>query len=320
MAYHYLQPHLEGHSDGVQLTATLAAGAAIAAVDYAIIRHVLPRSMRNAVRLARRPRTSRLRNWLKTVAGAAIAYCAIGNAAEAFTVVDQSVPSAVSGSIVAGTAESEKSLEQRVQSAHDDASSLAVPSESVPSQITSPSIDYWQVDYNNPVVQQNIANGIYEDGFLDAVEAMCQRLGMNAMAVLSVMDFETGGRFAPDARNPVGSATGLIQFTDQTVRSLGTTTTALARLSQIEQLAFVEEYFRRNRNGGDYAHPEDVALAVFYPAAVGKDPHYVIGRKAGSRFQRKVYRQNAELDMNRDGSITIDEYVTPALNRGYLTR
>ena len=46
----------------------------------------------------------------------------------------------------------------------------------------------------------------------------------------------------------------------------------------------------------------DIYLAVFYPAAIGKASNYVIA-KSGST----IYNQNAGLDINRNGVITISD-------------
>jgi murein DD-endopeptidase MepM/ murein hydrolase activator NlpD len=179
--------------------------------------------------------------------------------------------------------------------------------------------NYHHINYSNAELQRKIATGTYEEGFLDEIEAMSTRLDMNAMGLLSVMDFETGGTFSPSVRNPTGSATGLIQFTGRTARALGTSTADLAGMSQVEQLAFVEQYFEENKNGGDYSNPNDIAMAVFFPAAIGHGEDHVLGRRSGgSRFQRRVFRQNHPLDVNGDGIITAGEYVVPALNRGYF--
>ena len=179
--------------------------------------------------------------------------------------------------------------------------------------------DYTRIDYNNEAIKRRINEDKFEKGFLDNVEAMCKRLDMHAMGVLSVMDFETVGTYSTSIKNPRGSATGLIQFVENTAKGLGTSTAELAQMNQSEQLKFVEEYFRRNKNGGDYANPIDIAMAVFYPAAVGEGDDFVIGiKRGGSRSQRLAFRQNRGLDANEDGRITSVEYAGPALSRGFL--
>ena len=111
---------------------------------------------------------------------------------------------------------------------------------------------------------------------------------------------ETGGTFSPSKRNTAGSgATGLIQFTKETARNLGTTTQALSKMSAREQMSFVERYFSsigagnlaRLRNGSQH----DVNMAIFYPRAIGKGFNFNIAedirrtqsRGAANRFMRQ---------------------------------
>jgi len=173
---------------------------------------------------------------------------------------------------------------------------------------------YTKIDYSNPKLKQKIKEGKFENGFLEDVQEMSKELDMNAMGLLSVMDFETVGTYSPRIKNPRGSATGLIQFTSRTARGLGTSTSRLRKMSQTKQLDYVKKYFEGHSRNADYSKPEDIALAVFYPRALKHDDNYIIG-KLGSL----LYKQNRGLDKSpKDGKITAAEYVKPALDRGYL--
>lgn len=92
---------------------------------------------------------------------------------------------------------------------------------------------------------------------------------------------------------------GLIQFMPATARGLGTTTQALSKMTALEQLEYVHAYFKpyRNRlkNIGDYY------MAILWPRGVGKDDNYVLWSKDA---RPTTYRQNAGLDVNKDGVIT----------------
>ncbi|MBT7902733.1 hypothetical protein HN587_02645 [Candidatus Woesearchaeota archaeon] len=178
------------------------------------------------------------------------------------------------------------------------------------------SADYTKINYDDPKLKSKINAETFEPEFLSDLEKMCERLDMNAMGLISVMDFETGGTFSPKKKNPKGSATGLIQFISRTARSLGTTTKQLRKMTQRQQLKYVEKYFKRNsKKQTDYANPVDIALTIFYPAAVGKGDWHVIARRGS-----KAYRQNAGLDKHpKDGKITAIEYTRNALNRGYTS-
>lgn len=60
------------------------------------------------------------------------------------------------------------------------------------------------------------------------------------------MAFKTGETFSPKERNKAGSnGTGLIQFMEATAKSvLGTSAKSLAAMSDIQQLDYVEKYFK----------------------------------------------------------------------------
>lgn len=105
-------------------------------------------------------------------------------------------------------------------------------------------------------------------------------------------------RFLPNARNMAGSSgTGLIQFMAATAKGLGTNTTALAAMSAIEQLDWVEKYFQPYK--GRMKTLEDLYMAILWPAAVGKESSYVLFRKG-----TLAYTQNDGLDVNNNGQIT----------------
>ncbi len=182
--------------------------------------------------------------------------------------------------------------------------------------------------------------------FLRELENVCESLDMNCPGLLNVMYFETRGTFDPRIKNPTGSATGLIQFVEDTAGDLGTSTRELKNMSALEQLKYVQRYFKSRKEAiedknriCDYSQPSTVALAVFYPGAIGKGDSYVIGQKQTyktkkvkkgkkvitvniptppliPKYKQKMYNQNAGLDANNNGKITAGEYVKPAINRG----
>lgn len=116
-------------------------------------------------------------------------------------------------------------------------------------------------------------------------------------ALMACMAFETGRTFSPSVRNPSSSATGLIQFMAATARGLGTTTAALARMSAVEQLDYVERYFLPN--AGRIRSLEDMYMAILWPRGIGQSLEYVLW-KTGTR----AYWVNRGLDANRDGKVT----------------
>jgi hypothetical protein len=147
--------------------------------------------------------------------------------------------------------------------------------------------------------------------FLSVVERIAHANGWDAPALMAVMDFETGGTFSPSVRNPGSSATGLIQFMEATARELGTTTAALARMSQVEQLAYVERYLqKRQRERGPLRGLGDLYMAVFWPAAVGRPDSAVLFSQGSA-----AYAANRALDANADGKVTRGEAVARVARR-----
>lgn len=127
-----------------------------------------------------------------------------------------------------------------------------------------------------------------------------EALSLPADALMACMAWESGESFSPSKKNLAGSgATGLIQFMPSTAIALGTTTTALAKLSAEDQLNFVYKYFLPFK--GRLNNLGDVYMAILWPKGVGQSDSYVL-------FDRGVaYRQNAGLDKDKDGKVTRGE-------------
>ena len=155
-------------------------------------------------------------------------------------------------------------------------------------------------DYNR--IQGVQGNRHVTPAFIAEVEAMAQRLGTQPEYLLAVMSFETGGSFSPGVRNGAGSgATGLIQFMPGTARELGTSTEALARMSAMDQLQYVERYFNNRSDPGDLNTLEGVYTTVLY-GSPRPDPDATLFSQGSA-----AYRMNSPLDLNRDGRITAGE-------------
>ena len=137
--------------------------------------------------------------------------------------------------------------------------------------------------------------------FQNKVNQVAGRLGANPDYLMAVMGFETGGSYDPSIRNGAGSgATGLIQFMPSTATGLGTSTSALAGMSQLEQLDYVEKYLQPY--AGQLNSLEDTYMSVLYPAAIGQGAGHTLFNRGTT-----AYRQNSGLDINEDGRITVGE-------------
>jgi hypothetical protein len=134
----------------------------------------------------------------------------------------------------------------------------------------------------------------------DRLVELAQAHGWNVNAIAAVIKIESGGK--PAAVNPLSGATGLIQFMPQTAKTLGTTVEALRKMSALEQLDFVERYFEQAFGGSVPSAVGDYYVAVFMPAYLGRADSDVIARKG-----EKVYDQNAGLDLDRNGELTVGD-------------
>lgn len=159
---------------------------------------------------------------------------------------------------------------------------------------------------------------LYGPAFKARVFELCGNLKIDPNYLMAVMAFESGRSFLPDKVNAAGSkAVGLIQFMPNTAKSLGTSSSALAQMSAIEQLAYVEAYFKQWTTTKTLKTLSDVYMAVLLPKAIGKPESYVLFA-AGT----KAYTQNAGLDVNDDGKVTKAEAshkVQLALTEGMRT-
>ena len=173
--------------------------------------------------------------------------------------------------------------------------------------------------------------------FRDRVRWMADDLGLPALTgaddLMGCMAWETNNTFSPSIMNMAGSgATGLIQFmpstalaffhspleikamTDAERKANGIKACArLAAMTAEDQLNYVYKYFRpfkgRLRNLGD------LYMAILWPAGVGQSDSFVLWEK-GKR--PTTYRQNAGLDVDRDGEITRGEAIAKVSARRSL--
>lgn len=155
--------------------------------------------------------------------------------------------------------------------------------------------------------------------FRERVRLMAKRLGGRCTPsdYMACMAWESDEKFSASVKNMAGSgAVGLIQFMPSTALDLGTTTRELASMSALRQLDYVELYFTRYK--GRLNTLADLYMAILWPKAIGAPMDAPLWDKAS---RPTTYRQNAGLDMNRDGTITKAEAagkVYAKLERGLL--
>lgn len=131
--------------------------------------------------------------------------------------------------------------------------------------------------------------------FADKVKSIGSDLNISPDILMACMGFETGYTYDPAIRNSIG-ATGLIQFLKSTALKLGTTTDLLAQMDAVSQLDYVKLYYQNVLQSYPVNSLTDAYLAIFYPAAMGKDDNY--------QLPANVYKANSGFDTDRKGYIT----------------
>lgn len=135
--------------------------------------------------------------------------------------------------------------------------------------------------------------------FFTALDALSNRLGIPMDWICDVIYIESG--FKPTAKNPNSTASGLIQFMEATARGLGTTTASILKMTNIQQLPYVERYFQNQiRTFGRPKDWFDTYCLVFYPVWVSKSDDATLSASA--------YKANSYIDINKDGKITKAEF------------
>lgn len=152
--------------------------------------------------------------------------------------------------------------------------------------------------------------------FRERLYEVCERAKITPAYLMACIAWESGESFSPSIKNAAGSgATGLIQFMPATARGLGTSVEALAALSAVQQLAYVERYFSPYKGRLDTL--SDHYMAILWPAAIGKPESSPLWSKEN---RPTTYRQNSGLDIDKDGVITKAEAarkVTEKLFKGF---
>lgn len=88
-----------------------------------------------------------------------------------------------------------------------------------------------------------------------------------ASELMSVMHLETNRTFNPAADNNAGYS-GLIQFSDASAKSVGSTRTALKKMTFVEQMDYVKKYFEKKKDA--LKTMTDLYLLVLKQNAVGQ--------------------------------------------------
>ena len=133
--------------------------------------------------------------------------------------------------------------------------------------------------------------------FLSEVTRVAQKFNIKEGDLLGLMASESG----LDPKSDNGSHVGLIQFSADSARAVGTTQAALKSMTRAQQMKYVEKYL-------DYwklpqgASAGQLYATIFAPAYASKDNNAVLYSSPSA-----AYNNNAPLDADGDGNITVGE-------------
>ena len=140
------------------------------------------------------------------------------------------------------------------------------------------------------------------DEFYSRVVEISRNVKCSPDDLMALMNLETKRTFSPSIKCGISSATGLIQFTNAAAQTLGTTTSALKKMSAVEQLEYVEKYLLFWKKKAGFKNDEQLTAGDLYalvaqPANAKKEVLIQSGTKE--------YDKNAKnWDVNKDNKIT----------------
>lgn len=109
--------------------------------------------------------------------------------------------------------------------------------------------------------------------FSAKIDKICSNIWANREDLIRVMKVESW--LDPRIVNSQTRATWLIQFMPKTAEGLWTTVWKLRAMTALEQLDFVELYFKKNAWGHSLNTIEKLYQVVFYPLSLSKWPEFV---------------------------------------------
>jgi hypothetical protein len=143
---------------------------------------------------------------------------------------------------------------------------------------------------------------------IDAFVRIIANAGYDPVAVAAIVERESAKTWNPKVQGAKvfsmapGYAVGLIQFSPDTAKKLGTSTKELAAMSFLEQAAYIPKYYSQFFGGPQrFTKPADY-YAAGWGSGVGAADTYILAEKG-----TKAYDANANLDVNGSGTITIGD-------------
>lgn len=113
------------------------------------------------------------------------------------------------------------------------------------------------------------------------LEKIAKSLGLDPNVLRGIINLESRGR--PAASDPYGVSVGLIGFTRDTARKLGTTRDEIRTMSAVDQLDLVHQYYKMVGVKPGMTRG-DVYMLTFLPAFVGAPDDTVLGKENGGEL------------------------------------
>lgn len=150
-------------------------------------------------------------------------------------------------------------------------------------------------------------SAIQDPNFDKKLEKIANQLGVSAIDLKTIIKFETAGTFSPTSHDPWNVSIGLIGFTENTARSLGTTKADLARMTAVQQLDYVYKFYHQSglRPGSDRG---TIYMMTFMPAYAYAPDSTVLGQQGGGKLGKtglsmhKIWLQNPGFGKSRGKS------------------
>src|ERR1039457_390655 len=156
--------------------------------------------------------------------------------------------------------------------------------------------------------------------FSEKLNQISQDVGMDPRDLLLCMYLESGVD-STQVNHVSGQAKGLIQFMPDTLRGLGVPEHQINTFNKVpalEQLDYVKKYIQSKMSyaGRSFKSASEYYVANFWPVALkkwhGQDPIankdvVVVDRRSSNGHERNAYEENAGLDVNKDGKITVGD-------------
>ncbi|MEY2831420.1 MAG: hypothetical protein RLZZ574_678, partial [Cyanobacteriota bacterium] len=154
------------------------------------------------------------------------------------------------------------------------------------------------------------------NSFAGKTKEIAGRLGIDPHALMTIMLFESIGTLDPKIQGAnvpgQGRGRGLIQFMPATARGLGTSDAALASMTQLEQLDWVEKYFAQFKGNFGAGKLENLYAAVLAgnPLKVNVSDGHVTARQ-GAQEMMSQYGAKAKSLLSQTASDVNPSNVLP---------